>query len=480
MPPPEIIETHISVLFCYGDRVYKLRKPVTTAFLDFSTRELRLADCQREVALNRRLAPDVYLGVYDIIDDSGTAVDHMTVMRRMPADRRLATMVAAPGFDESHLSAIAARLAEFHRRADRSPAIDAAGSPEHLRMLWSSNLEEIAPSAGRVVDAAQLDRVGQRAMSYLSGREPLFAQRVADGRIVDGHGDLLAQDIFCLDDGPRMLDCIEFADRFRWGDVLADAAFLAMDLEHLGRPDLADRFLTTYREASDETHPASLEHWYIAYRALVRCKVACLRAAGGDATAQEQAVAFLDQAERRVARADVRLVLVGGLPGTGKTTVARSVARHQGWHLLRSDVIRKQLAGVAQDQPLGPDRYTAGATDDVYSEMLHRAEVSLGLGASVVLDATWADPRQRAAARDLAERVHARLTECRCVLDPAVAAQRIRSRSAGSGDASDATPAVLSAMAAREAPWPQAHRIDTEGPAEAVIDQALAVLADPS
>jgi predicted kinase len=404
----------------------------------------------------------------------------VTVMRRLPGERRLATMVGAADFDESHLTAIAETLAAFHRGAERSPAIDAAGSSEHLAMLWSSNLDEIG-STGPLVDAAQLELVGRRARAYLSGRAPLFARRVTDGRIVDGHGDLLAQYIFCLDDGPRMLDCIEFADRFRWGDVLADTAFLAMDLEHLGRRDLADRFLADYRAASGETHPASLEHWYIAYRALVRCKVACLRAAASDESAPDEAVALLRQAARRLGQAEVRLVLVGGLPGTGKTTVARGIADRQGWELLRSDAIRKELAGVPDDQALDASNYTADARAAVYQELLDRAAASLRMGISVVVDATWLDPRQRQAARDVAERVSARLTECCCVLPAAAAEQRIRSRAATGRDASDATPAVLAAMAGAAAvPWPQANRIDTSGPRGATLERALAVLVDPA
>jgi aminoglycoside phosphotransferase family enzyme/predicted kinase len=476
-----VVETHISVLFFFGGRVYKVRKPVTTPFLDFSTRELRLADCRREVQLNRRLAPDVYLGVHDIVDERGAPIDHLVVMRRLPAERRLATMVADPDFDEAHLAAVARRLAAFHARALRAPAIDLAGSVEHLTMLWSTNLEETAAFAGRFVDGGAIARIGRQALAYLEGRHELLAHRVTGRRIVDGHGDLLAEDIFCLDDGPRILDCVEFDPRFRWGDVLYDTAFLAMDLEHLGRADLARRFLAAYREYAAETHPDSLEHWYIAYRALVRAKIACLRAATGQPGAAEEAASFLAQAGRHLDEAEIHLVLVGGLPGTGKTTLATGLSDRLGWAVLRSDEVRKELAGLDPTQPAGASPfeglYAPAVTAEVYRELLRRAELALSWGDSVVLDATWLDPEQRVAARALAERGHAHIHEICCDLPLDEASARISARSAAGGDASDATPEVLARLATRShAPWPEARHVDTTRRPSAVIDGAVGLV----
>jgi hypothetical protein len=476
-----VVETHISVLFFLGDRVYKVRKPVTTPFLDFSTRELRLADCRREVQLNRRLAPDVYLGVHDIVDEAGAPVDHMVVMRRLPADRRLATMVADPLFDVAYLVAVARQLAAFHSRAARAPAIDLAGSVEHLSMLWSTNLEETAAFAGRFIDGTLLDRIRAQALGYLDGRHPLLAHRVAERRIVDGHGDLLAEDIFCLDDGPRILDCIEFDPRFRWGDVLYDTSFLAMDLEHLGRADLARRFLAAYREYAAETHPDSFEHWYIGYRALVRAKIACLRAGGGEAGAAGEAAAFLAQAGRHLNEAEIHLVLVGGLPGTGKTTLAQGLADRLGWAVLRSDEVRKELAGLDPTQPAAAAPfegiYTPAFTAAVYRELLRRAEMALGWGESVVLDATWLDPEQSKAARATARAGHAHIHEICCDLPPHEAAARILARADAGGDASDATPEVLTRLAQRsDAPWTEAQHIDTSPPLLDVIDDAVSLV----
>ena len=475
------LETHISVLLFMGDRVYKLRKKVATPFLDFSTRELRLADCHREVELNRRLAPDVYLGVLDVVDESGAPVDHVVVMRRLPDGRRLSTMIADGEVDDSHIARIARQLAAFHERAERSAEIDRAGSTDHLTRLWTTNLDETRAYRGRWLDPDLHDRIGHAALAYLDGRHPLFSQRVAQGRIVDGHGDLLAQDIFCLDDGPRILDCIEFDSMFRWGDILYDTSFLAMDLEHLDRPDLARRFLDTYREFTAETHPLSLEHWYVAYRALVRAKIACLRAAGGEVSAPDEAASYLAQSARHLECAEVRMVLVGGLPGTGKSTVAQGLADRFGWDLLRTDEVRRELWGRehaehAYSRPF-EGRYDAQGTAEVYTELLRRAQLALEMGDSVVLDASWLDSAHRDAARSLATQAHATLDELCCVVDMRTAGMRIRARAALGHDPSDATPEVLAALAQRATvPWAGGHVVDTSRRPADVVDQAIAAV----
>jgi aminoglycoside phosphotransferase family enzyme/predicted kinase len=475
-----VVQTHVSVLIFLGDRVYKVRKNVTTPFLDFSTRELRLADCRREVELNRRLAPDVYLGVLDVVDESGEPVEHMVAMRRLPDDRRLSTMVSQPGFDPAHLTGVARRIAAFHEQADRSPEIDRAGSVEHLTMLWTTNLDETETFRGSVLDPETHARIRRGALGYLEGRHALLAERVAGGRIVDGHGDLLAEDIFCLDDGPRVLDCIEFDPTFRWGDVLYDTSFLAMDLEHLGRPDLAHRFLADYRTFTAETHPVSLEHWYVAYRALVRAKIACLRAQAGDTAAPEEAAAFLDQSARHLEAAEVHLVLVGGLPGTGKSTLARGLADRFGWDLVRTDEVRPEVLGSAVgDGPTPPfeGRYAPAATAEVYAEVLRRAGVALQRGDSVVLDASWLDPGHRRDARRLAGETRSVLSELCCTVDLREAEDRIRARAALGVDPSEATPLVLTAVAQRtRVPWEGALTVDTSRTPAAAVEQAAALV----
>ena len=484
--PAQLTETHISVLVFLGDRAYKLKKPVDLGFLDFSTRERRLAACHREVELNRRLAPDVYLGVADVTDVDGSVADHLVVMRRMPPERRLATLVAeGESVVGDQLRGLARLLADFHARAERSPAIDEAATPAAVLANWEESFAQLEPFVGDLLDEDASRRVEHLVRRYLAGRAGLLERRVAEGHVCDGHGDLQAADVFCLDDGPRALDCIEFNDRFRHADVVADVAFLAMDLDRLGAPELGARFLEWYREFSGEWCPPSLVEHYVAYRAHIRAKVACLRAAqlGGperDGAAAE-ATRLLHMALRYLDQARVRLVLVGGLPGTGKSTLAEGVATATGWTVLRSDEVRKELAGLDPTSRAGAEfgegLYDAAHTERTYAELLDRARIALAAGESVVLDASWTDARRREAARALAEATVADLDEVRCVVDPAVATTRLAERAARGTDASDATPAVAEELAARADDWPEAVVVPTDGPVSETLTVALALLA---
>lgn len=477
---PAVAETHSGVVFFLGDRAYKLKKAVDLGFLDFRTREAREAVCHREVELNRRLSPDVYLGVSDVLDVDGEPCDHLIVMRRMPAGRRLSTLVAAGADVVADLDALAQLLARFHRDAKRSEAADRAAGADALRHRWAANTAELQPFADRIVPAESVDAADALAARYLAGRHPLFEHRIADRRAVDGHGDLLADDVFCLDDGPRVLDCLEFDDALRLDDALADVAFLAMDLERLGRPDLGEHFLDAYRRHAGDSWPASLAHHHIAYRAQVRAKVSAIRADQGVAAAAEQARALLDLCLRHLEAGRIRLVLVGGLPGTGKSTLAAGLGAAMGADVLRSDEVRKELAGLAPTTPagapFGEGIYDPGTTQHTYDELLRRAEQQLVMGRSVVLDASWTDEDRRADARQVAERTHSDLVELQCVLDASIAAERLRARAARGEDASDADAVVAAAMAAVADPWPRAEVIDTTAAPDDVVARALALV----
>ena len=474
--PAAVAETHSGVVFFLGERAYKLKKPVDLGFLDFRTREARLDACRREVELNRRLAPDVYLGVADVSGPDGRPCDHLVVMRRMPDDRRLSSMVAAGADVGGHLAALAGLLARFHAGAARSAAIDEMAGRDALRRRWETNHEEMAPFREAVLDPAIDDAVITLARRYLAGRAPLFGQRIEEGRACDGHGDLLADDIFCLDDGPRVLDCLEFDDRLRFGDSLADVAFLAMDLERLGRPDLASEFLARYQDASGDCWPPSLAHHHIAYRAQVRAKVAAVRWSQGDTASAETAARLLALGHDHLRRARVRLVLVGGNPGTGKSTVARGVAAPLDALVVRSDEVRKSLAGLEpltpSPAPLDEGLYRPAMTDATYTELLARARTALELGRTVVLDATWRDPRWRDAAAGVASAAAADLVELRCVASLDVALERVRRRTGA--DASDATEEVTRALSSGDSPWLTATDVDTSGEAATAIAGALA------
>lgn len=463
-----LVETHGSVLFFIEDKVFKLKKAVDLGFLDFTTREARERACREEVALNRRLAPDAYLGVADVIGPDRRPMDHLVVMRRMPDDRRLAACVARGEDVDDALRAIARRLAALHDHRPPDRAHDRLASPSAVRARWVAGFEQLADLAddGLVERHPDEDRIEELVARYLDGRAPLFEHRIARGRIRDGHGDLLAQDIFLLEEGPQILDCLEFSEELRWGDVLADAAFLAMDLERIGRPDLGERFLALHREFSADTWPPSLAHHLIAYRAHVRAKVGTLRAAQHGTPIDPDTAALYALARRHLELGRVRLVVVGGAPGTGKSTVAAAVADELGAALLRTDSVRRRDPGRG---------YEPAAVRRTYAEVLDEARRLLALGEHVVLDATFRDREERAAVRRLAEEAVADLTELRCVLDPDEAARRIDARLRAGTDDSEATPAVGRRLAVEFDPWPEAVELDTSEAPEDVA--ALAVAA---
>lgn len=475
-----VAETHAGIVFFAGDRAYKAKKPIDLGFSDFRTRESRLQACRREVALNRRLAPDVYLGVADVSGTDGELCDHLVVMRRMPAARRLSALVAAGRPVGDDLDAVAALLARFHRGAARSAAIDEAAAAPAQLARWEANGSEMAPFVGGPLDARLAAGTVEMARRFIAGRGPLFEARVADGRACDGHGDVLADDIFCLDDGPRLLDCLDFDDRLRYGDALADAAFLAMDLERLGRPDLAGTFLEAYRVAAGDCWPASLAHHYVAYRAQVRAKVACIRWSQGDPGAAGAAGHLLRLCADHLRRGRVRLVLVGGLPGTGKSTVAQALGERQGATVLRSDEVRGRLfpPGAAVDGPAGvmTGRYAPAATGAVYEQMLVEAGRALAGGETVVLDATWRDPQWRARAAQVAEGAHADLMAFRCSAPLEMAVERARRRRREGADPSEAGEDVVRALWEDDLTWSGAFDLDTSAEPSAAVDAALAVL----
>ncbi|NUW39472.1 bifunctional aminoglycoside phosphotransferase/ATP-binding protein [Nonomuraea rhodomycinica] len=473
-PWAQVRETHASAVIFLGDHVVKVKKPVNLGFLDFTTREARLAVCRNEVELNRRLAPDVYEGVADVLGPDGKPCEHLVVMRRLPEERRLATMVRAGEPVDAHVRQIARTLASMHGRARHGPQIDAQGARPALRSRWAESFEQVRALRDAALDRGTLDEIERLALRFLDGRDRLFDSRIAGRRVVDGHGDLLADDIFCLDDGPRILDCLEFDERLRFVDGLDDAAFLAMDLERLGAPRLAELFLHWYAEFSGDPSPPSLWHHYVAYRAFVRAKVACLRHWQGDPDAGWQARDLAGLALRHLEAGAVTLVLVGGLPGTGKSTLAAAVADRSGFTVLNSDRVRKELAGIAPEQPapapFGEGIYGEDWTERTYRELLARAEALLRHGESVVLDASWTGAAHRTAAADVARRAFADVVELRCTALPQVGTERLARRERG---VSDADQAIAAAMAARTAPWPGAVEIDTSAGRDQALDRAL-------
>ncbi|MGQ5578137.1 bifunctional aminoglycoside phosphotransferase/ATP-binding protein [Streptomyces sp. ECR3.8] len=470
-------ETHTAILFFAGDRVHKLKKPVNPGFLDYTTVAARRTACEREVALNRRFSPDVYLGLGELREPGSGDPEPLVVMRRMPADRRLSHLVREGADVDDVLRSVARQLAAWHARAPRGPQVDAQGTRDALSARWEDSFRQVRELTedGDLPDG--LPEVERLVRRYLAGRELLFDARIEQGRVVDGHGDLLAEDIFCLDDGPRLLDCLEFDDHLRYVDGLDDAAFLAMDLEQLDAPQAAAFFLARYGEFSGDPAPPSLWHHYVAYRAFVRAKVSLIQARQGAPGAEAAFRRLLSTTLRHLRTAAVSLTLVGGMPGSGKSTLAGALADRLGITLLSSDRLRKQLAGIPADRSAAAGYregiYTPEWTARTYAALLDHASALLSAGESVVLDATWSDEAQRDAALRVAERTSTDLVALHCHVPDDVAAARLDARTPGP---SDADASVAAAMRGAEPPWPEAATVDTSDSLGAAVEQALAAV----
>jgi aminoglycoside phosphotransferase family enzyme/predicted kinase len=467
----EIRETHSAVVTLVGDRAYKFKKAVNLGFLDFSSEASRHAVCARELELNRRLAPDVYLDTISLVGSAGATLEHGLLMRRLPESARLSTLLSTNAPVGEHLRAIARLLARFHASAERGPEIDAEAGPIGLRRRWRDNLAETIRHRGTTFTESQYDQISKLALTYVEGREPLLADRVARGLMVDGHGDLIADDVFCLSDYPRVIDCLEFDDRLRWVDVLDDICFLAMDLEHLGHPELGQYLLDRYREFSDTPLSVSLEHHFIAYRAFVRAKVTAIQAEQGRVGAAREAAEYADLALRHLKAAEVTLTVVCGPPGTGKTTLAEALADRRGDVLVSSDAVRRDLALPAEI------RYREEAKAAVYQATLRHARLALERGESVVADATWSQPAARELARQVARDTSSRLVVLQCTVPDALAAARSQRRLEAGTSLSEAGADVARQLAARWPPWPEATVIDMSGSVAWALEAALAAMS---
>jgi len=500
----DVEETHISLVFLAGEYVYKVKKPVNFGFLDFSTLEQRRFFCEQEVLLNQRLTDGVYLGVVPIarigshlrVEAPGEVVEYAVKMRRLDFEQTLLRRLQRDAVSMELLAALADRLAEFYCAAARSPEIDRWGTPEAVWFNIRENLDQTEPYIGVVLAPLQHRWIASISERFLRERLDLFQRRIAEGRIVEGHGDLHLAHVFVESDSPprfQIVDCIEFNPRLRCGDVAVDLAFLSMDFDHHGRSDWARWLTLRASDALDDPELPLLVHFYSVYRAHVRNKVNCFRldelAPESDefAAVRTQAERYIDLATSYLVEpAEPLLILVGGLSGTGKSALARRLARCLSIPVYSSDIIRKELAGVARERraelPYGADIYGPELTRATYRTLLDRAAAELAAGRSVVLDATFLDREWREAARALAAQYGARpmLVECCCPAE--IVAERLRYRAQEPGQASEATWPIYLEQRARygEAMEPIAgleHRtVDTAQPLPLVLDVVLSWL----
>ena len=458
--PIEMKQTHISVLLLSRNYVVKLKKPVDFGFLDYTTLNKRLKACEDEIRLNRRLCSDTYIGLGGVINldgqirfsgKAGKIVDYCVWMKRLPEDRMLDRMVANNTVTEAVIDSVAARLCEFHAKASRGPEIARWGSLEEVRHNWEENFTQTEPFIGRTIGAPDYEAIRSWAREEMETKADLFDRRAREGRVVDGHGDVRCESV-CVrpsrarEDAICIYDCIEFNDRFRCGDVASEAAFLAMDLDARGRPDLGYYFTEAYRRLAGDEDIFTLLPFYRCYRAYVRGKVLSFRLNEAEFGEEERDAAatragnFFELAHRYASRLKKpTLIAVGGLSGTGKTAVARAIAGELGLQAISSDAARRSLFGDAKKPAVyGEGAYTAEANRLTYQKMFEDASESLKAGRGLILDATFRDAAALEAARSMADESGAqwRLIECR--LAPEMVHSRLAGRVARNDGLSDA------------------------------------------
>ncbi|MDP6515234.1 MAG: AAA family ATPase [Alphaproteobacteria bacterium] len=469
----ERIDTHCAVVFLAGDRAYKLKRAVRFPFLDYGTLEARHTVCAAEVRLNRRTAPALYRGTVAItaeangsfaFDGSGTPVDWLVAMNRFDQAMLFDRMAACGALRDPVMRDLADAIAAFHDIAEARPD---HGGRAGLAMVIDGNMATLRGEARAPFDDTRRDRIEQGWRSALERHgETLEARREA-GRVRWCHGDLHLRNICLIDGKPTLFDGIEFSEPLACIDVLYDLAFLLMDLRHRELNRFASLVLNRYLSRTQDVDGLALLPLFQSLRAGVRAMVGAIE--GSD----DEARAYLSQAESYLEPPPPVLVAVGGLSGTGKSTLAATLAPEigaaPGALVLRSDVIRKRLLGAEPEQRLGSEAYGAAVNRRVYETLHALARRALGAGHAVILDAVFAQPEERAAVADIARATHVPFRGLWLDAAPEVLRARLEARR---DDASDATAAVLE----RQLGYPIGdldwHRLDTTGMSQEISARA--------
>lgn len=498
-----VCQTHISAVFLAGELAYKIKKPVDLTFLDFRTIERRRHFAEEEVRLNRRLAPGVYLGVVPVtrdgervaVEGSGEVVEWAVKMTRLPEEATLGARLRRGEDVSGVVEVLAQRIAAFHAAAESGPDISAGGGWEVVARNARENFQQAEPAVGTTVSRNVFDRLRERTEAALDELRPVIEERAERGVPRDTHGDLRLEHVYVFPereppDDLAIVDCIEFSERFRFADPVADMAFLVMDLAFAGRRDLARALAEGYFRASGDEPGRALVPFYVAYRSAVRGKVQGFELAEREIPEAKRAAALvrarahwllalgeLEEPARRPA-----LLLVGGLPGSGKSTLARDLAERAGFEVVRSDVVRKELAGLSEadraSATFGEGLYTPEWSERTYAECLRRAEALLFEGRRVLVDASFGKEARRRAFLEAATRWGVPSGFLLCAADPDTVRTRLAQRR---NDASDADVTIYEQAARHwEPPGPATclalHTIATDGGRETAVVQALDVL----
>ncbi|MBI5643690.1 MAG: AAA family ATPase [Deltaproteobacteria bacterium] len=439
-------QTHISYLFFTPAFVYKIKKPVNFGFLDFTALEQRLFFCGEEIRLNRRLAPSIYLDVVKVVskdgrvlmEGEGEAIEYAVKMKRLPDESMLESALKKGTVRENILERIAGALASFHKTAETNEYIKGFGSPEAIGKNTAENFSQTSGYIGNTISKDRFEGIKRYTEDFLKAHGSLFQKRAADGFIRDCHGDIHSEHI-SIADGINIFDCIEFNERFRFSDIVADMAFLSMDLDYHNRHDLSRVFDEAYFRASNDGDGVRLIDFYRCYRAYVRGKVEGFKSAEAEVSEEDKRAARLNAVYHfylagLYASSGFKpmMLLIRGLSGTGKSALARRVSDIIWLNHLSTDIIRKELAGISPFErrraPFGEDIYREEFTERTYKELLKRGSALLQSGRSVVLDATFSKERYIKEAKAEAKRVGADFKIIECIADDGAVRRRFLER----------------------------------------------------
>ena len=480
-------ETHISIVFLAGEHAYKLKRAVKFPYLDFSAPLLRHAACESELALNRRTAPQLYLEVRAISrrpDRSigwgaeGTPLDWVVVMRRFDQAQLFDRLAHGGGLTGPLMLDLAAHIAEFHRAAEPRPD---HGGAAVMQEVAATNLRILRDRHAAGFDPARIDTLEARIREELARIAPVLDRRRANAKVRRCHGDLHLRNICLYDGKPLIFDCIEFSEPIASVDVLYDLAFLLMDLLHGDEARCANLVLNRYLDLTGEDDGLAAMPVFMALRAVIRAHVtasAAEHAQGGERDAQfAEARRYVERAVAIVRPAPPRLVAIGGLSGSGKSSLAARLAPELGLppgaRVLRSDVLRKRRFGVMPEERLPPAAYRPDVTAQVYRELCERAAAALASGYVAVIDAVALREAERHTFAEVAQNAGVPFTGLWLDAPPETMRARIDTRQA---DASDASVAVLDGQLQADPGPVDWHRIDASDGLDVTLQRARRAL----
>ncbi|PYJ66248.1 MAG: phosphotransferase [Verrucomicrobia bacterium] len=461
-----VIQTHISWVFIASPFVFKVKKPVNLGFLDFSTLEKRHYFCQREIELNRRLCPEIYLDAVPIYEAAssfsfkprGKTVEYAVQMRELPHDYFLIELLEKNLVGEKEINRVISTLHRFYQAESPTAEIEQWGTPEKLKISTDENFTQVEPFVGKTISSAAFEAIRHYTNQFYKLNENLFRQRIQQHRILDCHGDLHLDHVHLTPEATTIFDCIEFNDRFRFIDIANDLAFLAMNFDFEGRADLGNLFLRNAARELGDAGMLRIANFYQGYRAVVRGKVESIQATEKETTNRQehekQAARYFRLALRyTIASSEPLVIVVIGRVGTGKSTIAKRLAGELDWPVFSSDEIRKTLAGVPLAQRTPPDLrakiYSAQKTQRTYRKLLEDGFAAIGCSRGrrprprqshngVILDATFSRRALRRFLRDECKKANVSFQFVELEADPHEIKRRLRARDEETAETSDA------------------------------------------